>query len=746
MIARASLALVDASMRRPRRVLMIAALVTVVLGALFVRVEIDTDPENMLPSDDPARVLNQEIRDEFGAHEMIVVGVFGDGSLLTPAALADASALHDALTDVDGVEAATMVSVRTAIDEAPPTSDAEVAALAERIAADPLLAGNVVSADGDTLAFFVPLTEKSSAQPVRDEVDDLLDETATLGQLERHIAGLPLAQEAFGEQMFVQMAVFAPLAGLAIFLLMLLFFRRFVLVGPAMLLAMLAVIWTMGLLIGTGNTLHIMSSMIPIFLMPIAILDSIHVISEFFDRYAVRRDRRAALHTVYDELAGPIAFTTVTTVVGFGALALTPIPPVRVFGIFVAVGVAGAWLLTLTLLPSVLMLVKAESIDRAVGSRVAGAGWFAAVVRALPLGAVRHRGAVLGATGALVLLAIPMITRIEVNDNPVNWFRSSHEVRVASERLNDELPGTFGANLLITVDDPQLLLDPSTTETVAALQATWDDGEVVGTSASWVDLLAGATDADAAVALDDARAASPLTATLVTADGDRANIRLQLRDGDNQAMQSVLDATDEHLTAMPLPDGVTAEWGGETYLNLVWQDEMVEGMLTGFLVTLAIVLVLLTILFRSLIWALIGIAPVLWTILIVYGAIGLIGKDYDMPIAVLSTLVLGIGVDFAIHFVERFRELRAELGDSGAAIAAFAEEPARALSRNAAVIAIGFTPLLFSSLTPYVIVGVFLATIIVLSWLATVIALPALVGGRRGAAGGGPGADVPPRR
>ncbi len=60
---------------------------------------------------------------------------------------------------------------------------------------------------------------------------------------------------------------------------------------------------------------------------------------------------------------------------------------------------------------------------------------------------------------------------------------------------------------------------------------------------------------------------------------------------------------------------------------------------------------------------------------------------------------------------------------------AFAEEPARALTRNAAVIAVGFLPLLFSSLTPYVIVGLFLATIIVLSWLATMVALPALVGG-----------------
>jgi predicted RND superfamily exporter protein len=377
------------------------------------------------------------------------------------------------------------------------------------------------------------------------------------------------------------------------------------------------------------------------------------------------------------------------------------------------------------------MLVKERSIDRAVGDRAAGDGRFAGLVRRIPIGAGRRRVPVLVAAGVLAVLSVPLISTIEVNDNPVNWFRPGQEVRVATERLNDELPGTFGASLLVRADDPDLMLSEETIAAIGALQATWDTDPIVGTSASFVDLIGDAAGPDAEVALAAAADASPLAATLITSEGDRANIRLQLRNGDNQAMQSVLDVTADQLEALPLPDGVTAEWGGETYLNLVWQDEMVEGMLVGFLVTLAIVLVLLAILFRSIVWALVGIAPVLWTITIVYGTIGLIGKDYDMPIAVLSTLVLGIGVDFAIHFVERFRELRADLGSSSAAIEAFAEEPARALTRNAAVIAVGFLPLLFSSLTPYVIVGIFLGSIIVLSWLATVVALPALVVSRR---------------
>jgi predicted RND superfamily exporter protein len=100
--------------------------------------------------------------------------------------------------------------------------------------------------------------------------------------------------------MFIQMGLLVPLAG------MLIFFRKLILVVAAMLVAMLSVIWTMGLLTDTGFTLHIM---IPIFLMPIAVLDSIHILSEFFEKYPDTQDKKATLRSIYKELATTISFT-----------------------------------------------------------------------------------------------------------------------------------------------------------------------------------------------------------------------------------------------------------------------------------------------------------------------------------------------------------------------------------------------------------------------------------------------------
>ena len=82
------------------------------------------------------------------------------------------------------------------------------------------------------------------------------------------------------------------------------FFRKVVLILSPMVVAIVSCIVTMALLVATGNTIHIMSSMVPIFIMPIAVLDSIHILSEFFDRYQESKNRATAIRSVMNTLAG----------------------------------------------------------------------------------------------------------------------------------------------------------------------------------------------------------------------------------------------------------------------------------------------------------------------------------------------------------------------------------------------------------------------------------------------------------
>jgi predicted RND superfamily exporter protein len=214
---------------------------------------------------------------------------------------------------------------------------------------------------------------------------------------------------------------------------------------------------------------------------------------------------------------------------------------------------------------------------------------------------------------------------------------------------------------------------------------------------------------------------------LVSPDYRESAIWMQLKSGDNQDMIAVKTDLDAFLAANPPPEGLRAQWAGLTYLNTVWQEEIVGGMLESLMGAFVIVFLMMMILFRSPIYGVLAMVPLTITIAFTYGMIGLAGKDYDMPVAVLSSLTLGLSVDFAIHFLERARSIQAETGDWRETMALMFQEPGRAITRNAIVIAIGFLPLLGAPLVPYNTVGILMAAIMAVSSVVTVVLLPSIM-------------------
>jgi len=189
----------------------------------------------------------------------------------------------------------------------------------------------------------------------------------------------------------------------------------------------------------------------------------------------------------------------------------------------------------------------------------------------------------------------------------------------------------------------------------------------------------------------------------------------------------VHEATDAWIEHNPPPAPLQDDWFGLTHINVVWQSKMVAGMLESLLGAFAVVLLLMVVLFRSLLWGLLAMVPLTLTIALIYGAVGLVGKPYDMPVAVLSSLALGLAVDFAIHLLARARRSYQRHGSWDKVLPELFDEPARAITRNAIVIAVGFLPLLFAPLVPYQTVGYLLAAILGVSGVATLLLLPALM-------------------
>ncbi|MFP4429573.1 MAG: efflux RND transporter permease subunit, partial [Desulfovermiculus sp.] len=483
--------------QHPRKTFVLIAIITLFLAILaalpslfpqsfsFLHpVRVDTDPENMLQQDEPARVFHNQMKDTFDLNDMIVVGVVNEdhsqgvfnvqtlekvyeltefakglrgqsiGADDPQAGVVRADII--APSTVDNIEQAGVGTVRFEwLMSSPPETEEEAAEIRENAQRIPFLNGTLVSEDGQALAIYLPITAKKLSYDIWSKLNAKIDTFD--GPEEWHITGLPVANDVFGVEMFKQMAISAPLAMLVIFLLMLLFFRKILLIFSPMIVALVSVIVTMSALIISGNTIHIMSSMIPIFIMPIAVLDSVHILSEFFDRYQATRDRVQTITSTVQTLFLPMLYTSITSAAGFASLALTPIPPVQVFGLFVALGILAAWFLTLTVIPAYIMFIPEKRLQNfgimQTEGQEAQSGLFSHLLRMVGSSTYRWSKIYLGGIAVLVAGALYGISLIQINDNPTKWFQEKHPIRVADRVLNDHFGGTYMAYLCLRPEE-----------------------------------------------------------------------------------------------------------------------------------------------------------------------------------------------------------------------------------------------------------------------------------------------------
>jgi hypothetical protein len=546
--------------------------------------------------------------------------------------------------------------------------------------------------------------------------------------------------------MFNQMIFAAPMAGLIIFILMYIFFRNVRIIIPPMIVAVTSILWTMGFLVMTGHTVHIMSSMIPIFLFPIAVLNSIHILSEFHDRFGKHKHKEATIRHTIGELFTPMLFTSATTVVGFLSLLSNNIPPVQVFGMFVAFGVASAWILSITLNPAFAMLLPDKSLRSFGQQREGKRSILAMALHGIRNFTSRRYRLVLFTAALVVVVSAIGLSMITVNDNPVKWFKKNDPLRVADRELNKHLAGTYMNYFVVDGLEPDAIKNPELLAWIDKLQRHLEKNDIVGSTTGVTDIvkkirfeLYGGQDRSKYSLPDDRREIGQDLFLyemsggdpddlfkLVTDDYSKANIWVQLTEGDNQTVSAVVADADEFMKNNPPPAEIDAHWAGLPYVNVIWQDKMVSGMRISLLMAFGIVFLMMVFLFRSVITGFISVLPLTITIMAIYGSIGYIGKPYDMPIAVLSSLTLGLSVDFAIHFIQRMRMIHKRTGNFRETFNQVFEGPGRAISRNVLVIAIGFVPMFLSNLVPYITVGTFFFAIMVVSGAVTLLLLPAI--------------------
>ncbi len=775
--------LVEFSVEHPKLIVLLTIIITLAFATQFTKITTDTNPTHMLPETSDVRVWNDEVEKTFSLYEdTIVVGIVNEKGVLNRETLGKIQRITDEILRIKGVAARDVNSFPTitnvtaeagALRVAPlmtrvPETDEEIKTLQKMLFENPLFIDRIISKDGKTTAIYVPLEEGSNGKEIADSIREILKKEK--GDEKYYVAGDPVARDTFGIEMFKLMAIFAPIAGMVMLIVRYLMFRDLFLSIALMMDAMVSIVWSMGLLLAFGFPVHIMSSMAPVFLMAIA-TDSIHIFNEFYFRYKEKKDKKAAIIETMHAVSRPVRYTALATAVGFGVLLFMHIIPVKVFGGVVAFGTLALRILSFSFIPAMFTFVNEEKIAKASREEDITLSKTSQLLKHLAgFGAHKPKATVF--IGLIFfVVAIIGITKIVLNNNMVEWFKKDSEVRVADTVMNQALGGTSLGYIVAVSNEPEFIKSPEAMRNIEGLQRHLEKQPLVGKTSSVADyvkrinLVLHDNDPKYDVVPETKEAigqylflfsmsAKPSDLdNVVDYPFQKANILVQLKTWDAQAMRDVIKAVDEYKKSNLIQ--MEFKPAGIAYFNLVWNDEVLSDMIKGFIIALIAVFIILIFNFHSVKWAIVGYIPLLFTILLIYGVVGFMGKDFDMPIAVLSCLSLGMAVDFAIHFISRFRQRLVESQGSGVrgqgsgevkelvtrhlpteqagsslitdSLLWTAARPGKGIMRNAVLFASAFSVMLFAPLTPYITVGAFIVSMMTLSAVMTIIYLPALI-------------------
>lgn len=758
--------LVEFSVNHPKLIVFLVLLLTLVSLIPFAKIAVDTNPKHMLPETSDVRVWNTEVERTFSLYEdMIVVGIANERGILNRETLGKVQRITDEILNIKGVAARDvnsfptitnvtaeggMLKVGPLLPQVPET-DGELEALSRNLFGNPLFVNRIISEDGKTTAIYVPLEEGANGKDIADRIREIVKKEG--GPEQYYVAGDPVARDTFGSEMFKLMAIFAPIAGIVMLAVRYLMFRDLFLSITLMMDAVISIIWSMGLLIALGFPIHIMSSMAPVFLMAIA-TDSIHIFNEFYFRYKEKKDKKAAIIATMQAVGRPVRYTALATAAGFAVLLLMHIVPVKVFGGLIAFGTVALRVLSFSFIPAMFMFVKEEKIEMVSRGEDIASGRTSRLLRRLGrFGA--ERSVATAVTGfALLLISLVGVSRIVVNNNMVGWFKEKSEVRVADTVMNKALGGTSLGYVVAISQEDEYMKTPEAMRYLDDMGRHLEDLPAVGKVTSVADYvkrinrvlhdddpkydsIPEAKDAIGQYLFLFSMSAKPADLdNVIDYSARQANLWVQLKTWDAQAMEDVIREVESYKNAHPTP--MEFKPAGPAYFNLVWNHEVLTDMLRGFILALVVVFGILVLNFRSVKWAIVSYVPLLFTIIFIYGVVGFTGKDFDMPISVLSCLSLGMAVDFAIHFIgrfkQRFEEQRGAAAGGGQrgelltdALLWTAARPGKGILRNAVLFASAFSVMLFASLTPYITVGAFIMSMMLLSALMTIVYVPALI-------------------
>ena len=783
--------------RRPRLNIGVAVALILACGIWLPALQRDASSEAFIAPDHAAVRYRQHVAEVFGLADPIVVLICRDGpdGVFNPRTLYLVNWLTRQIQDPRGrlpaVNARRVTSLATEHDitgteegliSRPPLLEARVADGPDALTPEearrvrdavmdvPLYVGNLVGAAGDATVIIVELHPSADADRAYRDIL-ALTEAAPVVDEKIHVAGEGAVSAQLGRYIDKDMFRLNILCGIVITTVLYFSYRTvrgillpWFVVGGAVAVAL-------GLMAASGERFYIITNALPVILIAIGVADGVHILGRYYEQVALSPDapaREIVVRTMTD-MWRPVTVTSLTDIAGFLAIyAASLMPPMKGFGLYTAIGSAAAWLLSMLVLPAWLVLLPPRA-SRAFAARGgAGAGVaYDRVGRAIGrAGALvtRHTGPILAAAALVVAAGAFGAARLTVDEQRVANFKAGVPIREADELINDRMNGTSHLDIVVeTTEEEGILLKPALRR-IAAIQDHLLELPHVGGAASIVDYVkqmhraydGGSRDA---YRLPDHAFGAAQLFQMAQSETDAgpdefehvidhlrqsANIRLSLKSGRYSHTKVIVEEAQRFIAEQSDTDGgppLTASLAGRVNVDYHWIRVLARGHVRSVTLALMAVGLMLAISFRSAYAGGLALIPVAMAVLLIYAVMGFTGIWLSTGTTMFAAIAIGIGVDFAVHSLDRTIVLvRHEGRTLEEAMTMLFPTTGRALLFSFTAVLLGFGLLVTSHVPPLIRFGVLVTVSIAASFLASLTVLPAVLKALR------PSFLIPPAR
>ena len=708
---------------------------TILLSAVFFyfmsqNSKMETNLDKYMPQDHPAFIYSDQAEEWFGINDGIIVAIENKNGIYNTATIDTLKQLTRVLQKMDEIVKSDVTSLYTADNiigdeegmdvksffKKVPQTEEKLKELQQNVRNNEMVYGRLVSTDETVTVIIAEIRDDVFTQEFYNEILELADAFQT-DDITIHVAGRPIVEGTMALLGPADMKRMVPIVLLVITIVLYIMLRSIRSTLLTMSVVFFSTLWAFGLMAMVNIPIYAVSTMIPVMLIAIGVADGIHLYSHLhlFQRKNPDAGKKEAVTDMVKHMWKPVVMTSITTAVGFISLLTSQVYPIKYFGIFTAFGVLVAMLLSLLIIPAGIMIFGLPKLKKKKKKSRNNSSFY----QHFAIKVIRNKKVSIFATAAIIILSIVGMQKIWINSSFLDKFERDSEIVLTDKFINDHFGGTTSLNLILDADGKKdVFKNPEALRLVDKMQTQLENElEVVGTSFSLADYINRMNkvmnaDDEAFNTIPDSQDMIAQYLLLYEMSGDpenldkvvdydyeKLNVTFQLKSDNSKAINSalaIINTYEDDFSEM----GISMKYAGSGYKGLIFTDLILEGQIMSLILSIIIVIVLLSFMFKNILAGLIGAVPILVTALISFGVMGFLDIPLSTTTALLSSIAIGIGIDYAVHFIEQYRVNALKTGDKELTAQKTMAHSGRAILFNAIVVIAGFLVLLFSVFPP----------------------------------------------